>query len=64
VPAVFSRLLFARLRALPAGGGAKHILADAALNLVTIDFPDGLADIDTPEDYQRLMRGQDGASHA
>lgn len=60
VPAVFSRSLFARLLALPAGGGAKHILADGGLKLATIDFPDGLADIDTPDDYERLKRGHDG----
>ncbi len=55
VPAVFGKALFARLKGLPPAGGAKHILADSALKLATIDFPGGLADIDTPEDYRRLM---------
>lgn len=52
VPALFARPLFSRLRDLPDDRGAKMLLAEAAAEVVTIPFPEGTLDIDTPADVQ------------
>ena len=56
VPALFTRRLFPRLAALPASSGAKSVLMDPGVKSVLIEFPDGIIDIDTPEDYVQLTR--------
>ena len=58
-PVIFSRALFADLRAADANLGAKTVLrahADAIRN-VDVEDPGVLADIDTPEDYRALRDG-------
>ena len=48
VPALFPRDLFDELRALEGDTGAKPILARHPERLVTVDFPGGDRDLDTP----------------
>jgi len=56
VPALFARALFSELLALPDEAGAKQILTRHLSDVVRVPFPEGLTDIDTPEDYARLRR--------
>ncbi|THF69571.1 nucleotidyltransferase family protein [Deinococcus sp. Arct2-2] len=51
VPAIFGRSLFAQLLELQGEQGAKHLFA--AHPPVTVEFPDGIWDIDTPDDLER-----------
>lgn len=53
-PVLFPHSLFSELRRLEGGQGAKHLLHKYADRLVTVSFPEGLMDVDTPEDYERL----------
>ena len=57
VPALFARALFPRLAALDGQAGAKALLqaADGA-HLLTIPAPQAAVDVDTPDDYARLLR--------
>jgi molybdenum cofactor cytidylyltransferase len=57
VPALFARALFPRLAALDGQAGAKALLqaADGA-DLLTIPAPQAAVDVDTPDDYARLLR--------
>jgi len=54
VPAVFPRSVFAELYALEGDKGARALLKNPACGLVTVDFPGGEVDVDTPEDLARL----------
>lgn len=56
VPALFARSLFPRLAALDVHAGAKALLQGAGSELVTIPAPQAAIDVDTPEDYARLLR--------
>ena len=56
VPAVFDQSLFQELLAIEDGQGAKKILLDQAESVLSIDFPDGAVDLDTPEDYRAFLR--------
>jgi molybdenum cofactor cytidylyltransferase len=56
VPALFARALFPRLVALDGQAGAKALLQAAGDDLVTIPAPQAAMDIDTPDDYARLLR--------
>jgi molybdenum cofactor cytidylyltransferase len=56
VPALFSRELFAELTSLTADQGARRIIATHPEDVVTITFPQGAVDIDTPHDHERLVR--------
>lgn len=56
VPALFSRALFAELRALTGAQGAKQIIAYHANEAVTVPLSSAAIDIDTTADYERLMR--------
>ena len=53
-PALFSRALFPRLKAL-SNGGAKGLIAELANDVSVYDFPGGELDIDSPADYTRLQ---------
>lgn len=55
-PVLFPRELFPALRNVPPGGGARAVIRDPRTRLLEIETGDGgiLADIDTPEDYERL----------
>jgi molybdenum cofactor cytidylyltransferase len=57
VPALFARALFPRLAALFGQAGAKALLqaADSG-DLLTIPAPQAAVDVDTPDDYARLLR--------
>lgn len=54
VPALFARQFFGELRALPAGAGAKRLLARHAAGVFAVAFPSGDFDVDTPADAERL----------
>jgi molybdenum cofactor cytidylyltransferase len=56
VPALFARSLFPKLAALDVHAGAKALLQGAGSELVTIPAPQAAIDVDTPEDYARLLR--------
>ena len=54
IPAVFPRRLFPDLLALEGDRGAKAILLRE--NTDTLPFPEGVRDLDTPEDLDRFRR--------
>lgn len=54
VPALFDKRLFAELLNLTERGGAKTLIEKFQDKAVSIDFPAGAFDIDTPEDYSDL----------
>jgi molybdenum cofactor cytidylyltransferase len=54
VPALFDRSLFAELEQLRGDRGAKSIIDLHASERMVIDFPEGVIDIDTDEDYKRI----------
>jgi len=56
VPALFDQSLFQQLLAIEDDQGAKKILMDHADSVLSIDFPGGAIDLDTPEDYQAFMK--------
>ena len=58
-PVLFARALFPELLAIQGDQGARAVLAaePSRVHLVPFDDPRPLADIDTPEDYQRLHIG-------
>ncbi len=62
VPAVFDCGLFPELKALHGAEGAKKILLRHALNASSLELPEALDDIDSPEDYKRLADVPDGTT--
>lgn len=55
VPALFDRILFSELIALNASQGAKQVMQRHDRAVLKIRFAGGAIDLDTPEDYQRLI---------
>ncbi|MFB9844951.1 nucleotidyltransferase family protein [Mucilaginibacter ginsenosidivorans] len=55
VPALFDRILFAKLLKLQGQDGAKKILKDHPDDVATIEFDKGNIDIDTKGDYDHLL---------
>ena len=55
VPVLFSSAYFKRLAAIRGEVGANKILQQFASNVSIIDFPGGAVDIDTPEDFEKLL---------
>lgn len=56
VPALFDASLFPELRTLPDGAGAGRLIAAyGPERTAVVLFPDGAADVDTPEDFARLV---------
>jgi molybdenum cofactor cytidylyltransferase len=53
VPALFDRQLFPELAALKGGEGAKSVIKRHGA--IGVDFPEGSIDLDTPEDYGRVI---------
>ncbi len=49
-PAIFDKKLFAELAALQGQQGAKQVMERHRVQMELVDFPEGAADIDTPED--------------
>jgi molybdenum cofactor cytidylyltransferase len=60
-PVLFDRAVFPELLAIEGDQGARAVLAadPARVTLVAFDDPRPLADVDTPEDYQRLIATAD-----
>jgi molybdenum cofactor cytidylyltransferase len=57
-PCLFSKELFPRLQALSGAQGARALLGKLAPDqLSVLPFPDGLTDVDTWEDWERLRDG-------
>lgn len=56
VPAFFTRGLFADLLALECAEGARKIFSAHGAEVITVPFPGGALDIDTPADYARLKK--------
>jgi molybdenum cofactor cytidylyltransferase len=54
-PVLFGKVYLAELLALQGEGGAKKLLYKYSDRVLTIPFAEGGTDIDTPEDYQRLL---------
>ncbi|MEB3180115.1 MAG: nucleotidyltransferase family protein [Nostocaceae cyanobacterium] len=54
VPALFSRAIFSELMNLQAGMGAKYIINKYHHDVLSVPFPEGAIDIDTPQDYEQL----------
>jgi molybdenum cofactor cytidylyltransferase len=55
VPAIFPKTYFKELVKLEGDKGAKDFLNSPLQNINTIEFSEKLIDIDTPEDYKKLM---------
>ncbi len=55
VPAIFHKELFAEILLMPDATGAKKIISDHPELTHTIALPEGAFDVDTPEDYSRLL---------
>lgn len=56
VPALFHKSLFPEIMALSDELGAKSIIQKHLNDTITIDFPEGSVDLDTPTDYQNFIR--------
>lgn len=54
VPALFSQRLFPELLSLTAKVGAKNLIRQYINQVYQVPFPEGVIDVDTPEDYQQL----------
>lgn len=57
-PALFTQPYFVDLSSLSGNEGAKKLLHHYKDDLAVIPFPKGTIDIDTPDDYQRLVSGK------
>ncbi len=55
VPALFSRMLFAELTQLKGKSGAKEIIKRHASEAHFLPFQNGEVDVDTPDDFSRLV---------
>ncbi|HJX27208.1 MAG TPA: nucleotidyltransferase family protein [Thermoanaerobaculia bacterium] len=55
VPALFGRSLFAELAALEGGDGAKQVIKRYASEAHFLPFRDGEVDVDTHDDFSRLI---------
>ncbi len=56
VPALFRRNLFPELLALDAQKGAKQLIKKYESQVSAISFPEGAFDVDTPADYEKLLK--------
>jgi molybdenum cofactor cytidylyltransferase len=55
-PALFHQSVFSDLLALKGDQGAKRIIQERDQELAKLQFEMGVLDIDTPEDYQQLLK--------
>jgi len=60
VPALFSQALFHELQLIGDMEGAKKVIQHNLHKTTTIPFEGGAVDIDTPEDYERLLKSKAG----
>jgi len=56
-PALFTQRYFDALISLKGDEGAKKLLKRHSEDVATVDFPNGDIDIDTKEDYEKLLKG-------
>lgn len=56
VPALFDRSLFTELRSMNANVGAKYLIKQHAEKVFQVSFPKGAIDLDTPAQYQQLLK--------
>jgi len=61
VPALFARSTFAKLTSLKPDEGCKKLILAHPQDSLLIDYPEAATDIDTPEDYARVIA--EGANH-
>jgi molybdenum cofactor cytidylyltransferase len=54
VPALFNRSLFAKLTTLSGTDGARQVIKKYLGEVLAIPFPEGVFDLDTPDDYEQL----------
>lgn len=57
-PVLFDKKYFSALQGLNGQQGAKRLLQQYAENVTTVPFSEGSIDIDTPEDYERLVNSK------
>lgn len=57
-PVLFDKSFFPELLGLKGSEGAKSIVKKNMESTATVSFPMGYIDIDTPEDYDRLLKNQ------
>ena len=57
-PVIISSKYFQELMNLKGDRGAKSVIFNHSEDLETLEFPEGLIDIDTPEDLRQLNRRQ------
>lgn len=55
VPAIFSKKFFPELLALEGEAGARKVIQKYASQALSLPFPEGALDLDTPEDYQKIL---------
>jgi len=55
VPALFNRSLFSQLMTLTGASGAKQLIKKYPQDVLAVAFPDGLFDLDTPQDYEQFL---------
>ena len=56
VPALFPRDLFPELRALQGDIGARRVLAAHSDRVTSVPLPEGIVDLDTPDEYRIHLR--------
>ena len=59
-PVLFDRAVFEELRSAPLDEGARAVVHAHANDIMTVDIDDEgcVTDVDTPEDYEKLIRGR------
>jgi molybdenum cofactor cytidylyltransferase len=55
VPALFDRTLFSQLTTLSNDVGARQIIKKYSQQVAKVSFPEGIIDIDTPQDYSNAI---------
>ena len=56
VPALFHKSLFSEIMNLTDDQGAKKLIQRHSTEVVSIDFPEGAVDLDTPDDYEHFIQ--------
>ena len=54
-PVLFDKKYFNDLALLQGAAGAKKLVQQFETDVATVSFPAGAMDIDTPEDYEKLL---------
>ena len=56
VPALFHRSLFPALLNVSGATGARKLIRQYQEGVATVSFPEGMYDVDTPEDYEKMKK--------